>query len=134
MSLAIGRFSRMFTGAFLADAAFIMVPADGNFITAFAKGNYKTGEVQGQKRLLGPDQLAGSEADLCWCEQDELRHCRPQAKPLRRDCERDEEHVCDGWVEKYFIEKYSLVLPLSGWMGDNLLRNRLVSASPRRLR
>ena len=42
----------------------IMVPADGNFTTAIAKGNHKAGEIQGQTRqhsrlinLLGVKQI-----------------------------------------------------------------------------
>jgi elongation factor 1-alpha len=38
----------MITGASQADVALIMVPADGNFTTAIAKGNPKAGEVMGQ--------------------------------------------------------------------------------------
>ena len=41
-----------------------MVPADGNFTTAIAKGNHKAGEIQGQTRqhsrlinLLGVKQI-----------------------------------------------------------------------------
>jgi elongation factor 1-alpha len=40
----------MITGASQADVALIMVPADGNFTTAIAKGNHKAGEIQGQTR------------------------------------------------------------------------------------
>merc|ERR1712100_868378 len=40
----------MITGASQADVAVVMVPADGNFITAVAKGNHKEGVVQGQTR------------------------------------------------------------------------------------
>merc|ERR1712130_134893 len=54
----------MITGASQADVAVVMVPADGNFITAVAKGNHKEGVVQGQTRqhalllkLLGIKQL-----------------------------------------------------------------------------
>merc|ERR1711982_102134 len=36
----------MITGASQADVALIMVPADGNFTTAIAKGNHKAGEIQ----------------------------------------------------------------------------------------
>jgi len=42
----------------------IMVPVDGNFTTAIAKGNHKAGEIQGQTRqharlisLLGVKQI-----------------------------------------------------------------------------
>merc|ERR1719443_2469657 len=37
----------MITGASQADVALIMVPADGNFTTAIARGNHKAGEIQG---------------------------------------------------------------------------------------
>merc|ERR1712141_92840 len=54
----------MITGASQADVALIMVPADGNFTTAIAKGNHKAGEIQGQTRqhsrlinLLGVKQI-----------------------------------------------------------------------------
>lgn len=54
----------MITGASQADVALIMIPADGNFTTAIARGNAKTGEVQGQTRqhsllinLLGVKQI-----------------------------------------------------------------------------
>jgi elongation factor 1-alpha len=40
----------MITGASQADVALIMVPADGNFTTAIARGNHKAGEIQGQTR------------------------------------------------------------------------------------
>merc|ERR1711985_78310 len=55
----------MITGASQADVALIMVPADGNFTTAIAKGTHKAGEIQGQTRqhsrlinLLGVKQMA----------------------------------------------------------------------------
>merc|ERR1712207_140816 len=54
----------MITGASQADVALLMVPSDGNFAAAIAKGNHKAGEVQGQTRqhallinLLGVKQL-----------------------------------------------------------------------------
>ena len=40
----------MITGASQADVALIMVPCDGHFATAIAKGNHKAGEIQGQTR------------------------------------------------------------------------------------
>merc|ERR1719158_1357105 len=36
----------MITGTSQADYALIMIPADGNFTTAIAKGNHKAGEIQ----------------------------------------------------------------------------------------
>merc|ERR1712203_550614 len=54
----------MITGASQADVALLMVPADGNFVSAIARGNHKAGEIQGQTRqharlinLLGVKQL-----------------------------------------------------------------------------
>jgi hypothetical protein len=67
-----------------------MVPADGNFTTAIAKGNAKAGEVQGQTRqhsvlinLLGVKQLMVG-------------------------------------VNK--MDSACPVMPISGWMGDNLIK------------
>merc|ERR1712048_1314260 len=87
----------MITGASQADVALIMVPADGNFTTAIAKGNHKAGEIQGQTRqhsrlinLLGVKQIAIGVNKVGW--------------------------------KKDFIEKNTPVLPISGWMGDNLLK------------
>ena len=55
---------KMITGASQADVALIMLPADGNFTTAIAKGDQKAGEIQGQTRqhsrlinLLGVKQI-----------------------------------------------------------------------------
>merc|ERR1712072_577179 len=87
----------MITGASQADVAVIMVPADGNFTTAIAKGNHKAGEIQGQTRqhsrlinLLGVKQIAIGVNKMDW--------------------------------KKDFVEKSTPVLPISGWMGDNLLK------------
>merc|ERR1712017_57598 len=70
----------MITGASQADVALIMVPADGNFTTAIAKGNHKAGEIQGQTR----------------------QHSR--------------------LINLLVVEKNTPVMPISGWMGDNLLK------------
>ena len=54
----------MITSESQADVALIMVPTDGNFTTAVAKGNHRAGEIQGQTRqhprlisLLGVKQI-----------------------------------------------------------------------------
>merc|ERR1712028_63496 len=63
----------MITGASQADVALIMVPADGNFTTAIAKGNHKAGEIQGQTRqhsrlinLLGVKQICIGVNKMDW--------------------------------------------------------------------
>merc|ERR1719183_2901863 len=58
----------MISGAAQADVALVMVPADGNFVTAIQRGNQKV-----------------------------------------------------GW-KKEFILQSTPILPISGWMGDNLLK------------
>merc|ERR1712217_838743 len=40
----------MISGAAQADVAILMVPADGNFVTAIQKGDHKQAQVQGQTR------------------------------------------------------------------------------------
>eukprot|EP00969_Alexandrium_andersonii_P172037 7604720-Alexandrium_andersonii.AAC.1 len=40
----------MIAGASQAGVSLIMVPADGHFTTAIAKGNHKAGDIQGQTR------------------------------------------------------------------------------------
>ena len=63
----------MITGASQADVALLMIPADGNFTAAIAKGNHKAGEVQGQTRqhallinLLGCKQLIVGVNKMVW--------------------------------------------------------------------
>merc|ERR1712217_91226 len=98
----------MITGASQADVALIMVPADGNFTTAIAKGNHKAGEIQGQTRqhsrlinLLGVKQIC--------------------IGVNKMDCD------VAGYKQARYDEianeiKSTPVMPISGWMGDNLLK------------
>merc|ERR1711975_11886 len=113
----------MISGAAQADVAVLMVPADGNFVTAIQKGDHKAGEVQGQTRqharlinLLGVKQLI-----VCINKMD--------AEPLAAYKEERYNEIRDemklmlikvGWP-KPFIEKRTPILPISGWNGDNLL-------------
>merc|ERR1711972_1109345 len=113
----------MITGASQADVALIMVPADGNFTTAIAKGNHKAGEIQGQTRqhsrlinLLGVKQIAigvnKMDCDTAAYKQGRYDEIANEMKSML---------VKVGW-KKDFIEKNTPVLPISGWMGDNLLK------------
>jgi elongation factor 1-alpha len=112
----------MITGASQADVALLMVPADGNFTTAIARGNAKAGEVQGQTRqhallinLLGVKQLLVGvnkmDADLAGYK--ETRY-----KEIREEMERMLTRV--GWL-KPFVDNCVPFLPISGWRGDNLI-------------
>merc|ERR1712182_130122 len=110
-------------GASQADVALIMVPADGNFTTAIARGNHKAGEVQGQTRqharllnLLGVKQLlVGVNKMDC----DVAKYGKDRYEEIRNEIQNCLMKV--GW-KKDFVQKSVPVLPISGWMGDNLLK------------
>eukprot|EP00474_Spongospora_subterranea_P008304 CRZ08762.1 hypothetical protein [Spongospora subterranea] len=113
----------MISGAAQADVALLMVPADGNFTTAIAKGNRKAGEIQGQTRqhsrllnLLGVKQLIVGinkmDTDIAGYKKDRYNEIADEMKNMLIKC---------GW-KKEFVEKCVPVLPISGWMGDNLCK------------
>ena len=113
----------MISGAAQADVALLMVPADGNFTTAIQKGNHKAGEVQGQTRqharlinLLGVKQL------VIGCNKMDTDTAGPYAKSRYDEVGGEMKNMLIkvGW-KKDFVEKSVPVLPLSGWMGDNLI-------------
>jgi len=112
----------MISGAAQADVALLMVPADGNFTTAIAKGNRKAGEIQGQTRqharllnLLGVKQLIiginKMDTDVAGYKKERYNEIADEMKNMLIKC---------GW-KKEFVEKSVPVLPISGWKGDNLL-------------
>merc|ERR1712054_26477 len=113
----------MITGASQADCSLIMVPADGNFTTAIAKGNHKAGEIQGQTRqharlinLLGVKQICvgvnKTDCDVAGYKQSRYDEIGNEMKSTL---------IKVGW-KKDFVEKNTPVVPISGWMGDNLLK------------
>merc|ERR1712216_778789 len=113
----------MITGASQADCALVMVPGDGNFTTAIAKGNHKAGEIQGQTRqharlinLLGVKQICVGvnkmDCDVAGYKQSRYDEIGNEMKSTL---------IKVGW-KKDFVEKNTPVLPISGWMGDNLLK------------
>jgi len=112
----------MITGASQADVALLMVPADGNFTTAIARGNHKAGEVQGQTRqhallinLLGVKQILVGinkmDADLAGYK--EARYTE-----IKEEMERMLIRV--GWLKNFVTDSVPF-LPISGWKGDNLI-------------
>jgi len=113
----------MITGASQADVALLMVPSDGNFTAAIAKGNHKLGEVQGQTRqhsvlinLLGVKQLiVGVNKMDCSV----AGYGEPRYNEIRDEMCHMLKKV--GW-KKDFVDKQLPVLPISGWMGDNLIK------------
>jgi elongation factor 1-alpha len=112
----------MITGASQADVAVVMVPADGNFTTAIARGNHKAGVVQGQTRqharlinLLGVKQLVigvnKMDCDVAKYSKDRYEEIKAEMKSM----------LCKvGW-KKSFVAKSVPIIPISGWMGDNLV-------------
>jgi len=112
----------MISGAAQADVALLMVPADGNFTTAIQKGNHKAGEVQGQTRqharlinLLGVQQLIiginKMDTDMAGYKEERFKEISDEmANMLARV----------GW-KKDFVAESVPMLPISGWIGDNLL-------------
>jgi elongation factor 1-alpha len=112
----------MISGAAQADVALLMVPADGNFTTAIQKGDHKAGEIQGQTRqharllnLLGVKQLIiginKMDADIAGYKEARYVEIRDEMRDMLGRV---------GW-KKDFIADQVPVLPISGWIGDNLL-------------
>jgi elongation factor 1-alpha len=112
----------MITGASQADVALLMVPCDGNFAAAIAKGNHKAGEVMGQTRqhavlinLLGVKQLiVGCNKMDCDIAGYKIERFNEVADEMRHML------IKVGW-KKQFIAESVPFLPISGWMGDNLI-------------
>jgi elongation factor 1-alpha len=113
----------MITGASQADVALIMIPADGNFTTAIARGNPKTGEVQGQTRqhsllinLLGVKQIIVGVNKM---DSDVAGYKEARYKEIKEEMVSTLIKV--GWP-KAFVETSVPFMPISGWMGDNLIK------------
>ena len=112
----------MISGAAQADVCLLMVPADGNFTTAIQKGDHKAAEIQGQTRqharlinLLGVKQLI--------CGVNKMDSDVAGYKEARYTEIRDEmRHMLGrvGWKPD-FVEKSVPIIPISGWIGDNLI-------------
>jgi elongation factor 1-alpha len=113
----------MITGASQADVAVVMVPADGNFTTAIAKGNHKQGIVQGQTRqharlinLLGVKQLViGVNKMDC----DVAKYSKERYDEIAAEMASMLLKV--GW-KKAFVKDSVPIVPISGWIGDNLIK------------
>jgi len=113
----------MITGASQADVALIMIPADGNFTTAIARGNAKTGEVQGQTRqhsllinLLGVKQIV---VGINKMDSDVAGYKESRYKEIKEEMVATLIKV--GWP-KAFVDGSVPFLPISGWIGDNLIK------------
>jgi len=100
-----------------------MVPADGNFTTAIQKGDFKTGQVQGQTRqharlinLLGVKQVIVGVNKM---DSDVAKYGLPRFTEVADEMKNMLTKV--GWKPD-FVANNIAYLPLSGWMGDNLIK------------
>jgi elongation factor 1-alpha len=112
----------MISGASQADVALLMVPSDGNFTAAIARGNHKQGQVQGQTRqharlinLLGCKQLL---VGINKMDCDVAKYGESRYKEIKAEMLNMLGKV--GWNKKFLKESVP-ILPISGWVGDNLL-------------
>eukprot|EP00299_Pterocystis_sp_00344_P014506 c7190_g1_i1.p1 GENE.c7190_g1_i1~~c7190_g1_i1.p1 ORF type:complete len:465 (+),score=105.48 c7190_g1_i1:32-1426(+) len=113
----------MISGAAQADVALLMVPADGNFTTAIQKGDFKSGTVQGQTRqharlinLLGVKQIIVGVNKM---DSDTAQYSLARYTEVSDEMKNMLQKV--GW-KKEFVEGGVPYLPISGWMGDNLIK------------
>lgn len=113
----------MISGAAQADVCLLMVPADGNFTTAIQKGDHKANEVQGQTRqharllnLLGVRQLIVGvnkmDSDVAGYKEARYNEIKDEMFHMLTKV---------GW-KKEFVTDSVPMLPISGWIGDNLIK------------
>ena len=112
----------MISGAGQADVGLLMVPADGNFTTAIAKGNHKENEIQGQTRqharllnLLGVKQLIIGVNKM---DSDTAGYSEARYNEVRDEMISMLSRV--GWKPD-FVKKSVPIIPISGLHGENLL-------------
>lgn len=112
----------MISGAGQADVGMLMVPADGNFATAIAKGNHKANEIQGQTRqharllnLLGVKQLIIGVNKM---DSDTANYSEARFNEVRDEMINMLSRV--GWKPD-FVKKSVPIIPISGLHGENLL-------------
>lgn len=111
----------MISGASQADVGLLMVPADAGFGVAIQKGDHKNNEIQGQTRqharllnLLGVKHLIVgiNKIDSAGYKEERYNEIRDEMKNVLQRV---------GW-RKDFVEKNVAFLPISGWVGDNLIK------------
>jgi len=112
----------MITGSSQGDVALLLIPCDGNFTTAIAKGNRVENEVQGQSRqharlvnLLGVKQLIVGLNKMDACKYSKERYDEVVAEVKRM-------LIQVGWQKK-FIEESVPFIPYSGYQGENLIKH-----------
>jgi elongation factor 1-alpha len=111
----------MISGSSQVDVALIMVPADGNFATAIAKGDHKAGEVQGQTRqharlinLLGVKQVIigvnKMDSDTAGYRQERFEEVKNEMVDM----------LSKVGYKKDTILSTIPIIPISGYQGENM--------------
>ena len=112
----------MISGAAQADVAVLMVPADGNFTTAIQKGDHKAGEVQGQTRqharLINPLGVKQIIVGVNKMDCDVAKYTKDRYDEIANEMK---SMLVRVGLKKDFVASSIPVLPISGWMGDNLI-------------
>ena len=108
----------MISGAGCADVALLLVPAEmGGFEKAIAKGDHKTGEIQGQTRqhakllaLLGVEQLIVgiNKMDSCNWSEERFNEIKSEMQKMIQSA---------GYKPKRVP-----IIPYSGFLGENLIQ------------
>lgn len=113
----------MISGASQADVAVLLVPADGGFAVSLAKGSKEKNEVKGQTReharilnLLGLKSLVigvnKMDCDLAHYSEERFNEVKNEMINTL---------IAVGWNKK-FVEESVPIVPISGWIGDNLFK------------
>jgi elongation factor 1-alpha len=133
----------MITGASQADVALLMIPADSNFESAIQEGDPAAGQIQGQTRqharllkLLGIQQIIVGvnkmdEKTVAKYSIERYLEIRNNMMDMLADLDILKKHKKDvrkkmkkeGKDEKLHYKNWNSIpmIPISGWMGDNII-------------
>jgi elongation factor 1-alpha len=113
----------MITGTSQADVALILIPADGNFTKSIAKGDAKTGEIPGQTReharLLALSGIRTVIVGVNKMDEKSVKYAEERFKEVSEEMQNVLKQT--GW-QKALESNQIPIIPLSGWIGDNLLK------------
>ena len=113
----------MISGSSQCDAAILLIPCDGGFVSAVAKGNKAENEVMGQSRqharilnLIGVKQLI---IGLNKMDSDTAKYSEERYNEVKNEVR--DMLIRVGW-NKDFVMNSVPFIPFSAWKGDNLLK------------
>jgi len=101
----------------------VKLPSAGTIKRAIQKGNHKAGEIQGQTRqharlinLLGVKQVI---VGINKMDSDVAKYTQARYTEIADEMKNMLQKI--GWKKEFVLENVPY-LPISGWMGDNLLK------------